>query len=286
MDQNQNTFTPSSGSNQNNQPDQRTVPPGAGLYDGLNYTEGTPVGSASQQPQAAPAPTPVDSPPAAQAAKPPQTTTQKYKKIKILLYICLGVIGVLLILSIVFGVRAFINTGHLNKKFAEGKEAGAGEQLVRDQEKIKDVTENPFRTYKAPDASGAFELSFPKNWNLMVTTGSAVGEITGLLNPDYVDSKADKYAMRFNLKPLKYVETQKNYDKIKKDSKGKVNSEEIVVSDIKGIRYFGRINKKDDKDKTIVILPVRDKSLILQTDNNEVYLSDFNRVLSQAKIYP
>lgn len=301
MDQNQFTPAPNPGAEPSqpvqptpNQPAQptspvppyqppHTVPPGAGLHDGVNYAENLPA------PQPVPGlttPPPGQAPPPIPGGNPAQTTGQKLEKQKKLLIASLVVIGILFILVIVFGVRAFINSGTLDKYFAAGKEKGKQEQLDADREKIKDISENPYRVYKAPDWAGAFELSFPKNWNISVTPSSNNDELAGLSNPDFVDMKLDKYAMRFNIQKVKFAETQKKYDKIVQDSKGKVKSEEIVVSDIHGFRYTGRINKKDDKDKTIVILPVRDKSLTLLTDNNEVYLADFNKVLSQAKIYP
>lgn len=300
MDQNQFTPVPNQPGNQNQppasapqpaapyQPPQAspTVPPGAGFHEGVNYAENLPApqpvpGLTTPPPEQAPPPS------ISTAGKSSPTTTQKLEKQKKLLIACLVVIGLLIITSVVLGVRAFINNGILEKYFADGKEKGKQEQLEADRKKIKDIAENPYRSYTAPDRSGAFVITFPKNWNIAVTPGnSSNGELTGLLNPDSVDMKTDKYAMRFNLQPVKFAETQKKYDKIVQDSKGKVKSEEIIVSDIHGFRYKGRINKKDDKDKTIIILPVRDKTLTLLTDNNEVFESDFNTILANSKIYP
>lgn len=290
MDPNQNSYSP-------NQP---TNPPAGGQFQPGAGQQ--PAGNAATPPvnnYPIPAPVPVEQPvpiPGLPTNNPAQanstnaklgpTTAQIIAKNKKMQIVLLVAIGLLAILTLVFGYRAFISQGQLDKSFAAGKKAGGEEQLKLDAEKIKDVSENPFRTYKSPDSTGAFEISFPKNWSLAVTPVGNGGELTGLLNPDYVDTKTEKYAMRFNLKLVAYSKTEDTYKKQMADSKGRIKSEEITVSDIKGIRYFGRFNKKDTVDKTFIILPVREKSLILQTDNNDVFLTDFNRVLSQAKIYP
>jgi hypothetical protein len=216
---------------------------------------------------------------------------KKVKLQKILLIVSAIVILIMLGVILWFGSRAFVNDKSLNAKYEAGVSDGRSIQKSEDRKQVQEATENPYRTYKAPNQYGGFEVSFPKNWSLAINS-STQDPIIGMAHPDLVDIKNDDFALRFTYENAKFADTQKKYDKQTKEAKRSLISEPTKVSGIDGIRYTGDLESsssdpnKKKKVGTVVIVPVRDKTLIFQTDSNENYLNYFNEILSKVKIYP
>lgn len=221
-------------------------------------------------------------------------TVNPLKQNKLLKIIAI-ILGVIILIMVGVGAwlanKASVNDKALNEKYQAGISEGRSIQKSEDRKEVREATENPFRTYKAPNQYGGFEVSFPKNWSLAIDSTSSA-PIIGLSHPDLVDIKNDNFALRFTLDNMKFTDTQKKYDRFMKESKRNLESSSTKVSGIDAIRYTGDIEttssdpSKRKKVGTIVIVPVRDKTLIFQTDSNENYLNYLNEILSKVKIYP
>lgn len=208
-----------------------------------------------------------------------------YKK----LLIGLGVVaGILLLLTIFFGARAFINSEDLAEANQQGQIEGAAAQKSADEKAFTAEKNSDFRTYVAPDYAGSFRVNVPKSWSIAVSPNDSGNTLSALSNPDFVENKLDKYALRFALVNKDIDEVKKPLDNLTKEkdpNKRKLNVEDITVSGIKGFRYTGQISSKIPNG-TLVLVPLRDKTFSIQTDDNDLYLAVFNSIVANLGLNP
>ncbi len=225
-------------------------------------------------------------------APPPPTGTPSIHQVKQtkLMLVGVGSIAViLLITTLVFASKASTTAAALQAKYEAGNAAGKASQKKTDAIAYNKELTADFRTYEAPTTSGSFRVNYPKNWSLSIDSTTSDPTL-GLVNPEYVNQKSTiGYALSFNLKDTAYAATKKLYDDQVKFSKGKLKVEAITVSGIKGFKYTGILdpnNQKVSKPGTVVVLPLRDKTMLLQTDNNELYATVYNRMLDEIVLIP
>ncbi len=159
------------------------------------------------------------------------------------------------------------------------------EQKQVDQAAFDETLKSPYRIYVAPAIFGRLVISFPKNWNIYVdaTEGSSA-QLNLFMNPSFVPSQQNyqgAYALRLTVQP-------KLYQDVVKDQEGAVQAGElaadpITVSNIKGTHYVGKL--VSDHEGFMVILPVRDKTLSIWTEDKS-YEHDFNIILAKLKVSP
>jgi len=216
---------------------------------------------------------------------PASDKTKLYK----MLLLGLGVVSViLLITTLVFYSRAFINSGQLEDAKNAGITSGQKSQKELDEKAALELAGKDIRSYTAPDFAGGFQLNIPKSWSLTVTPDASNNTITGIAMPDLVDTKLAIYALQFSLRELDYEAAKKPYDKLANDPnplKNKVTKEEVTVSGIKGVKYSGQITAKIPNG-TVILVPIRDKTFIIQTDDNDKYLSVYNAIVQNAVLKP
>lgn len=217
--------------------------------------------------------------------KSPAKQLELYKKI----LIGLGVVAtVLLLLTIFFGARAFINSEDLAEANKQGQQEGAAAQKAADAKAFTTEKNSDFRTYVAPDYAGSFRVNVPKSWSIAVTPNDSGATLSALSSPDFVENKLDKYALRFALLNKEIEEVKKPLDNLTKEKdpkKRKLNVEEITVSGIKGFKYTGQISSKIPNG-TLVLIPLRDKTFSIQTDDNDQYLEVFNSIVANLSLNP
>lgn len=220
--------------------------------------------------------------------QPPKSDSQKTKKLKQGLII-LGVFTLIIfIIMLIFASRAFVNQDQLDKKYQEGSSAGAESQKATDDKAREAEKSSDVRTYTAPAFAGGFRVTLPKHWNLAVTPEESGNTISALANPDYVDTKLEKYALRFALREQPIDAAKKNFEQFAKEKdplKRKTTSSEVDVSGIKSTKYTGQISSKITNG-TIILVPIRDKTFTIQTDENDKYLDIYNQIVSQLKLNP
>jgi hypothetical protein len=206
----------------------------------------------------------------------------------VILIIFLG-IGVLL-----FGTFAIVEYNAAAKAKADQDQAkaqsykqGQTDQKATDALLAQKQAESPFRSYKAPDLLGGFEIKFPKNWNAYaVEDDNGSPQLDLLLHPDFVvkvaGGKANFYAAHIQLLRQTSVELNKQYtDKIEQGKKGSVS--EVTVSGIKASQYRGKLDNQNDS--IAVLVPVRDKTIIIATEDLR-YEPELKQILAQANIVP
>ncbi len=215
--------------------------------------------------------------------QPSQSTQDKLSKAKTNL-ILVSVVAVLLLGTVAYlSSKAFATSKKLNATFSSGEATGRQDQKKADAAEIKNISENPPRTYRAPDPFGAFVVTFPRNWSYVVNLNNTL--YNAYANPDYVDEPSDFFALRVNMKAANYDDLKKSYASKVKTSKGALVGVDTRISNIEAAKYTGKIDAKF-ANGTVVIIKVRDKVLTLQTDDNAKYGSYFDEILDKIKINP
>lgn len=199
------------------------------------------------------------------------------------------VIAIILgLLTITFIALTFVFYAQMQdyKNNSDQKSAAAVEVAKKEQEEAlnKQFAEDekePYISYTSPSNAAAVKIVYPKTWSLYAVDGKNGNTVETYFNPNYVPdvaNEANVMALRMQVLDRVYAQVTKEYeDEIKK---GEVTvtpyKPEAIPSAETGIRITGAVAK--GKRGTMVILPVRDKTIKMWTES-ENYNADFDGVV-------
>lgn len=183
-----------------------------------------------------------------------------------------------------FGIWAFMGRedykNNVDEKIAI---AVADAKTINSAEKDKEFAEkekNPLRTYAGPATYGSLSISYPKTWSAYVDeTGKSNVPLTGTLNPAFVPGLQSNLpvALKFSVTNTDYSTVVKTFDSQVKTGKVKVSPFKAdKVQSILGVRLDGEFIQ--GKQGSMVILPVRDKTLQIWTESPQ-FVPDFNTII-------
>ncbi|MCC7288777.1 hypothetical protein IT414_00030 [bacterium] len=171
-------------------------------------------------------------------------------------------------------------------QYDSGYTAGSEAQKKKDEDAATAASLSDTKTYTAPKELGEFNLAVPKNFSVSTTPGTSKDKIVVLANPDQVDTKADYLALRVIYRQETFAKVREDYDSLAKSKRNNFKTgEDIQVDGRKAVRYTGQIDRRE-KLGTIVIVEVRDSTIIFQTDNNDnaTLLAAYNAAVQSARI--
>lgn len=192
---------------------------------------------------------------------------------------------VLLIASIGFGAWAFTNMqdykNNSDKKSAVAAAAAADAKAKEKDAAFAEAEKSPVKNYKGPETYGGISFDYPKTWSAYVSeTGKSNSPIDGYFQRNYVpDISSDiAFALRIQVVNTGYEQVLKTFDNPVKTGKAKVSAyrapkvDSVLGSMVEGELVSGK------KQGTMVILPLRDKTLKIWTEGSES-LGDFNNTI-------
>lgn len=175
-----------------------------------------------------------------------------------------------------------------DKKVAAAVKENTKKIQAEDAKAFAIEAEKPLKVYRGPEAYGSVMVSIPKTWSVYVPATNASVPFNFFAHPDVVPDVADKnsrFALRISVLSQKYDTVLKTFNG--QLQKGKVtikpyslpeNPEEI------GSRIDGEL--KENQRGSVILMPVRDKTLKIWTESEE-YLRQFEEyVLTSAKFVP
>lgn len=214
-----------------------------------------------------------------------KTTEDQLKRTKLFWYITLGALVITLGIAIFFGISNTQSQAANTKKYDEGKKSGSEEQAKKDETAAIKASLSDTRTYTASDELGAFSFSLPKSYSIS-TSATGKDQLVLLANPDKVNSQSQYLAFRLTVRDELFTKVRESYDRDAKSKTGGLTGpEDVQVDGRVAIRYVGKLERRD-KVGTILLIQVRDKTLIVQTDNNEetTLLEGYNSIVNSLKI--
>lgn len=138
----------------------------------------------------------------------------------------------------------------------------------------------PLKDYKGPEAYGSLDVKYPKTWGAYISEGkNSAMPIDGYFNPDFVPGIADGtiYALRVQVVSNTYASQLQQFSVLAKSGKVQVAPFKAAkVPSIVGSRIDGEI--VIGKQGSMIILPIRDKTLKIYTEANQ-FKGDFNNII-------
>jgi hypothetical protein len=198
----------------------------------------------------------------------------------------------LFVATLVFAIWAFGQMqdykNNSDKKSAAAVTAANAEQKKTLDAEYAEKEKSPYTSYTSPSQFGSVKLVYPKTWSGYVSEGVSSGNpVDGFFNPAFVpDISGDKnsYILRIQVTNQPYQTVLNTYNDEAKQGKVTVTAfkPEQVKDATAGVRLDGQINNA--KSGAMVILPLRDKTLKIWTENPSA-LNDFNNTVLKNLTY-
>jgi hypothetical protein len=173
------------------------------------------------------------------------------------------------------------------KKATELSEALSNKekQLKKDFQAEKERVNTSF---VADEIFGNFEFTYPKIWSTNVKQEQgAIEELVFLADPELINVNKDKpgpyTALRVQVYNQKYDIKLKDLQNKNKNNKAALKEEDATVSGISGKRFIGK-DAKTGLNLNYIVLPIRDKTLYIGTDDGVNQLENFEKILKTFKI--
>ncbi len=229
--------------------------------------------SMQQMPQPYPQQTPMQS---------PITSSQvKKRHSSLVLLVALVLFIVLFLVSAGFGLWAFSERNDYKNNVDQKIEA-AVTKAVEEAEAKKDADfaereKQPLTEYQGPSAFGSVKIKYPRTWSAYVTEDDRSSTpVDGYFHPHVIPGlkSGTAYALHLEVIESDYAKELKKFDS---DSKaGRVKVTPIQIQNTAGARIDGQLDK--NKKGSVVLFPLRDKTLKLTTES-ETFVPDFNNII-------
>jgi len=165
-----------------------------------------------------------------------------------------------------------------DKKVAAAVDVAKKDTATAKDNEFVEKEKQPLRTYQSPSTSGNVVIMYPKTWSAYVTENSAQGSspVDGYFHPSFVPGlqSGTAFALRVQVVAQPYEQAIKTYDAKLRTGKVKITPFRAAkVPSVLGSRVDGEMDT--NKQGSAVILPMRDKTLIVLTQA-PAFEDDFN----------
>ena len=208
--------------------------------------------------------------------------------------ISLGVVSLLfiivLVLFFVYFQKADRTEEYINSRISEATSIKEDEMVTSCELQKKEIQENPWVSYTAPNMLGAFSYQYPRGWSKhQIFDINAQIPYTSYFNPDMVEYDS---SLRNIHAPLEVYVSKNLYSKELDglEKKAVKSKEKYEISDIKISEFNGRKFYYKDQDLqrfvNVIIIPYRDRTLIIKTDNARDYQNYFDQFAESFILTP
>lgn len=167
-----------------------------------------------------------------------------------------------------------------NQKISEAVRANTKQVQQEDAANFAEQAKQPYKVFRGSDAFGSVNITYPKTWSLYLVSTNASTPVDLYAAPDIVPTTNDRnstFALRVQVVASQYSDIVRRYEGQVKQ--GKVTSTPYSLPKnpaVPGVRLDGQIT--NDKKGSLVIIPIRDKTLQIWTES-EAFLKDFNETI-------
>lgn len=196
------------------------------------------------------------------------------------------VVFLLLLGSLGFAAWAFAGRqdfkNNVDVKIAVAVKKAVAAEGVRKDAEAAEAAKSPLKNYKGPETFASVSFDYPRTWSAYVSeVGTGNTPINGYFNPNFVPdltSVGVAWALRVQVINTSYAQLLKGFDNNVKN--GKVTATPFraaKVPDTLGTILTGTITS-NNKTGTLVLVPVRDKTIEIWTEGTD-YANDFNNTI-------
>lgn len=206
----------------------------------------------------------------------------------ITLIICI----ILFLSALIFGIWAFAERQdykfNSDQKAAKAVAIAVQKESTRKDNEFVEKEKNPLKSYQGSGTYGSVLIQYPKTWGAyIIETKGTPTPIDGYFHPNFVPGQQSgtAFALRLQVTGRSYEQEMKQFEASVKA--GKVTITPYVPKNVPGItgaRIHGEINQ--GQVGTMVVLPLRDKTLKISTESQQ-FIGDFdNIILANLKFSP
>ncbi len=210
----------------------------------------------------------------------------KMDLIKNIALIVLGVIALILGILFVLKLKDYNElSADIDGKIAMSTAEAVDENSAKLEKEFAEREKSPLRSFTGPEDYGALSFDYPKTWGIYVDSdASKGGDYVAYFNPVQIDPLSDKasvYALRLTITNTSFEKTVAKYQNLLSQKKTNLSMNTITVNGTVANHYSGTI-PGTDFNGYIVIIKIRDKSAILQTDSY-LFEADYNKLLDSIQ---
>ncbi len=166
--------------------------------------------------------------------------------------------------------------GKISQAVAEAER----DQAAKDEEKFIEREKQPNLEFIGPSDYGSLSFKYPKTWSVYVASDAADGgDYEAYLSPRLVPPVDDenRFALRVTIREEAYSDVLGEYESAV--SEGDLKTSVVKFGTETGTRLDGQID--ENTRGSIVLLKIRDKTAVLQTDAN-TFKSDFDKIVKSV----
>ena len=198
------------------------------------------------------------------------------------------VLGVLLTIALIFTILFGVGLASAGKQKAAEIKTNLTAQSQELNAAFQSEKEKTIIKYVADEVFGSFEFSYPKIWSTNVKEEiGASTELTFLADPSLIvlnkDVAGPYPALRVEVYQDKYAAKLKDKESGNKNVKNPMTETDVTVSTIKGKKFVG-VEEKSGKQFAYIILPLRDKTLYIGTDDLVKFTKNYDTIVGTFKI--
>jgi len=171
---------------------------------------------------------------------------------------------------------------NIDTQINSAKAVAIAENTTELEKQFEEREKSPYEEFTGPEDYGRFSFKYPRTWSVYIAKDAANGgDFEAYLNPKEVlpVSSSTINALRVRIRDESFDSVVKSYESSLKN--GKLTLKTDTVGGVLANIYTGEI--ASDMRGAIMVLKVRDKTVILQTDA-ETFLDDFYRILQSVTL--
>lgn len=215
------------------------------------------------------------------------TTSHQGSKMTIVLAITV----LLFIGTLIFAIWAYggmqDNKNNVDKKVQAAVTAAEQQLSVKKDQQFAEELKSPNKTYQGPDTFGSISFKYPKTWSGQVTVDDKGSTpVDGYFHPGVIPAldSSTAFALRVQIVSDSYDTVLSQFSNQASDSTIKISPYRAAkVKSVLGSIVTGAIN--DGQKDTMVVLPLRDKTIEISTQSDQ-YRGDFNNIMKSFSFSP
>lgn len=185
-----------------------------------------------------------------------------------------------------FGFWAFAERqdykDNVDEKIAVAVKVAEEETTAANNKKFAEELKSPLKTYTGPESYGSIKVTYPKTWSGYINNGNRGDAVVDMYFHPNVVPAADRSGDQGQAPVALHVQVvDEPYSQVAEERKGSVEAGELSatpytlakVPKVVGMKFTGKLS--DEINGTEVILPLRDKTIIITTQT-DTFLNDFN----------
>jgi hypothetical protein len=174
------------------------------------------------------------------------------------------------------------------KNNSDKKVAVAVAQARKDEDIIKDkafveAEKQPLTGYDGPEAYGSVHVDYPKTWSVYIhSAANGTQPLDSFFNPRFVPSVQDQnsvFALRVQVLQQQYTQVVNSFSNGVKQGTLTVTPYSLPkVPQATGVRADGILHPGKKNTGSMVVMPLRDKTIEIWTENAQS-INDFNTII-------